>query len=738
MITKISMENVASYKALTTLETSKPVNLVYGLNGSGKTTISKYLRNPEDEAFERCDYEHDGSSDFVFRVYNQSFIDDVFFNQDTQKGIFTLSKKNKVAEQKIAEAKRQQSVIRDAAAKITKQAEDNQQAIDRLTTETQNSCFKIKQDHTGGDRILDEADFLKGYKTKAPLLQHLLKLKKTDTHKSVDEIKKEVDLLNKASSDGVDLLPTIESSSEFNVIETNSIFQEVIVGQSNSSLSSLIDHLKSSDWFTKGLPYLTETDGKCPFCQQAINDTLQDEILSYLNEAYKTKKKTLSQLNESYQELVSTLPEWNQYAESLFFDNVETVKASYDTLIATMSENVQSTTIKCDTPSQGITLKSTEGLITTFNQLIGSANQKIKTHNQKVAQKDTAIAALKSDFWQTVRNEYDHVITNYRSELKKLETVKSQHGESLVEKHNDYKKLTKVIKEQQGQTENIDETIININGLLQDCALTGFEIVKHEDRFYRIAREGVDLQAKVFTSLSEGEKTMISFFYFLELCRGKEDPDETQEKIIVIDDPISSLSHMYIFNIAQLIKREFTDAKLIKGEGDEPNRGELKNKAKYRQCFILTHSLYFFYEMTETKHELRKVSQSLFRVSKGESGSRIQNMKYEEIQNDYQSYWSIIRDKDSPPALLANSMRNIIEYFFNFIEKKDLNNTFRQEELQNVKYQSFYRYINRESHSLGQNIFDTKEFNFEVFQDAFRLVFETTGYPDHYKKMMKS
>lgn len=76
MITKISMENVASYKALTALETSTPVNLVYGLNGSGKTTISKYLRNSEDEIFKHCSYEHDDYKDFTFKVYNQSFIDD--------------------------------------------------------------------------------------------------------------------------------------------------------------------------------------------------------------------------------------------------------------------------------------------------------------------------------------------------------------------------------------------------------------------------------------------------------------------------------------------------------------------------------------------------------------------------------------------------------------------------------------------------------------------------------------
>ena len=82
-------------------------------------------------------------------------------------------------------------------------------------------------------------------------------------------------------------------------------------------------------------------------------------------------------------------------------------------------------------------------------------------------------------------------------------------------------------------------------------------------------------------------------------------------------------------------------------------------------------------------------------------------------------------------------MRNIIEYFFNFIEKTDLNNLFQKPKLQLTKYQAFYRYINRESHSLGQNIFDFKEFNYDDFREAFMLVFAESGYIDHYKKMIQ-
>ncbi|MBX7065579.1 MAG: AAA family ATPase, partial [Saprospiraceae bacterium] len=112
-------------------------------------------------------------------------------------------------------------------------------------------------------------------------------------------------------------------------------------------------------------------------------------------------------------------------------------------------------------------------------------------------------------------------------------------------------------------------------------------------------------------------------------------------------------------------------------------------------------------------------------------------MKYEEIQNDYQAYWAIIKDEQQPPALIANCMRNVIEYFFNFVEKKNLSAFVQIKEMQNNRFQAFCRYINRESHSLGQNIFDIKEFDYTEFRDAFACLFKVTGYEDHYKKMIK-
>ncbi|MFP1559147.1 AAA family ATPase [Escherichia coli] len=56
---------------------------------------------------------------------------------------------------------------------------------------------------------------------------------------------------------------------------------------------------------------------------------------------------------------------------------------------------------------------------------------------------------------------------------------------------------------------------------------------------YIISRDGNNRKQDVYRSLSEGEKTLITFLYFLECCKGKTNENDTdmRDKLIVIDNP---------------------------------------------------------------------------------------------------------------------------------------------------------------------------------------------------------
>ncbi len=103
MLKSISIDKVASYKNKVSLITDKKINLIYGLNGAGKSTFSNYLYDRNDSNYKDCSI--DGlDSDHEILVYNNNFIQENFFEADDLKGIFTLSKENKEAEIKISNA----------------------------------------------------------------------------------------------------------------------------------------------------------------------------------------------------------------------------------------------------------------------------------------------------------------------------------------------------------------------------------------------------------------------------------------------------------------------------------------------------------------------------------------------------------------------------------------------------------------------------------------------------------
>ncbi|MEK6523650.1 AAA family ATPase [Myroides odoratimimus] len=506
---------------------------------------------------------------------------------------------------------------------------------------------------------------------------------------------------------------------------------------------SLITKLKNSDWVKDGLQYISETgqqdNSTCPFCQeQTISNVLIENIKSYFDASYQADIDTLKSYLNEYLKAIQEIPSKYIFETHPKFEKYKKdFEIKYGIVFNVINANKKLIEDKINTPSISIHLSNSSEAFNDLNEIIKKINLLVEEHNNNIEQKETVKINIKTTFWEIMRLEYDQTINSINAEKAvskaKIDTLEIELNNISVEINSQ----NIIISEQQKQTVNIEDAITNIKKGLIDLGITDFEIKKHSENLYKIVR-GTN-EDKIFHSLSEGEKMIISFLYFLELCRGKRNALEIEKKkIIVIDDPISSLSHIYVFNIGRLIKNEFLGTKKTKTNKETGER-TIEWNFNYEQVFILTHSLYFFYEITETNNELRKDGQNLFRIIKNEKGSSIIKLKYEEIQNDYQAYWFIIKDEMQHPALIANCMRNIIEYFFNFVERKDLNNFFLQEPLKStIRFQAFYRYMNRESHSLGQNIFDFKEFNYQDFKDAFKELFKIAGYEEHYKKMIRN
>lgn len=719
MISTITLTSVNSFKQPTELKCDKEVVLVYGLNGSGKTTTSSYLYDPSDPAFSECRIET--TQDIEILTYNQKFVEDSFYENGSLRGVFTLSKENKVVKAKVSQIEGEIEKLQRDCVKAREEQEKAISILKLAENQARESVWEIKTKYAGGDRVLEFC--LSGLQRKEKLFDYLnaLQIDGEPNPPDILQLKERATVL--MSEDAETVVEYVELESFDLPNDQIEVLGRAVSGGSDGPVATVIEELGNSDWVSRGLKFLDEEKGyplQCPFCQvSSLNESLLASIKAVFDESYDRDKDTVNRIVLEYRSLLENANYLQDFDKRFWTEADKDLYLSrYKELTAGLQGNLAKAISKQSAMTTIISVEVVTDVVNGINDVIRDVNKRIKTHNHDIMNKAKVRSEIKKQFWLFMRQQYSGVIDSFRKRMAQGQKNVDDRNEEVKRLDLQLADLNSKLLALRGQTVNIDSAIYSINNRLSDLGISGFTIQKYKDDMYQLARDGMN--SSVFKTLSEGEKTIISFLYFIERCHGIIDPAQAMKpKVIVIDDPISSLSQQYVFNVGQYIKKEFV------------------NNTSYAQVIVLTHSLYFFYELTFTKKVDRDGRQSLYRIRKDSIGSVFCRMRYEEIQNDYQTYWSVVKDPNDNPALIANCMRNIIEHFFAFVRKYDYNNVFQLPALAEDRFQSFNRYMNRESHSLGQNIFDIKEFDYGVFLDGLRAVFEETGYPDHYKAMMK-
>ncbi|MCI2244569.1 AAA family ATPase [Xanthomonas sp. PPL568] len=718
MISEIVIHGPATFRSPAKISIEKKINLFYGLNGTGKTTICRYLREPGLPEYHQCSIKT--SQKFKTYVYNNDFVRENFYESDTLKGIFSLSKENKEAEQKIAKAKTLRSEASNSRLAAAERLNSHASRKARCTADAHESVWDIKTRYSGGDRVLEFC--LEGVKgKKESLFNKLIATPLIDSPDyTIEDLKSEAQALTKQDAKSESEFSLIDA--DFYEIETDPIFTKVIVGNQESTVAALIETLSNSDWVRLGMEYLNPPGGsptQCPFCQQnTVTANLIDQLNRFFDDSYVKSLDRIEELKKGYHSAVDKLPKDEAINSNAF--SSDDLRLNLEKLRTHAHENKSRLASKVLNPSRVIALEYSNKIVEDINAELRRINALIREHNNKISNKHQALTHIKDKFWSVMRFNYKQMISKYHQDVSNFQKNIDATQKEIDEHDKVIDACSLEIEQAQKETINIDEAITKINISLLNLGIDDFFIEKHNEQLYHLSRKSELKAGGKFSTLSEGEKMIITLLYFFELCKGKTGADDTtEEKVVVFDDPISSLSHLYVFNIGQLLKENFF------------------NNDSARQVFVFTHSLYFFYELTDPNHNRRKEKQSLFRIYKSSTGSHVDTMRYEEIQNDYQAYWQVVNDEDQHPALVANCMRNIIEYFFNFVCKKDFNNVFLDNKLKENRFQAFNRYMNRESHSLGQNIFDLKEFDYTSFRDGLRIIFNEMQYGEHYIQMSK-
>jgi len=726
MIDSITIKNVATYdNEGIKVNNLKKINFIYGGNGTGKTTISNYLKNQNDDKYNDCEIVWRNNLPVSTLVYNKRFRDENF-GLGKIKGVFTLGKATKeekeLVESKLAELKNLKQLEETRRGSL-KEHNDAKNGIETSFIEL---CWKkLKVEY---ENVFYEA--FKGALYKKTFKDKLLNEFDSNTNNlvSYDNLLERAKTIFGEVPENIEPLNLIEFDYILQ-IEENSIWDKKVVGKRDIDIATLIQRLNISDWVHQGKNYIQKDSNACPFCQQeTITDDFKKQLENFFDESYINDINLLNELFGSYTNLTSNiLNELNKIEErEKNLGNTKLDIDKYSSYLKTLNSQIIANNEKINTklkePSREITLQSVREQLVLISNLINEANEKIRTHNQIVTNFSNEKNILISDIWKFLSEELKNEIVEFRrNAIENIEGFlrENEKRQSILE--NEIKELNKNIV-------GIESTIDDINTLLRNMGFLSFKIVSAEEKgYYKIIRENGEVAED---TLSEGEITFITFLYFLQLAEGGLSEDNiTEQRVLVIDDPISSLDSNILFIVSTLLKDFIKNIK--------------EGKGNIVQLILFTHNIYFHKEVSfvDMRNNDSKNITNYWILRKNGNISSIQAYEEENpIQTSYQLLWSEMRNDNISSILsIQNIMRRILENYFKLlgnITAETIIDKFPTIPDKQI-CKSLYYWINDGSHSLNEDIeLELAEHTIQNYKDVFKKIFEYSGHIAHYNMMM--
>lgn len=731
MISKIDICNAASFgSSAQSLDGLKKFNYFFGSNGSGKTTISNIIAGQPQ--YIQCNITWENGLPLETRVYNRDFVDRNFNSQRELKGVFTLG------EQEIGTLQRIDSI---------------KQEIDSLVGDIKRLTNTLQGDDGNGGKLSDlsqlESIFKDRFWTQKQKYDSKLAGGLEGVRKSKDSFKAKV--LAEFLGNTAILLPigdlekkaekifsknptpiqkhTVPQTDKILAYEQNPILKKIVIGKDDVDIAAIIKKLGNSDWVRQGLSYYETNNGICPFCQQNTDESLAKSLKEYFNESFENDNTEIDNLMSDYTSDSTRLQQQIQAlidSPSEFLD-IEKLKDEKHVLDSLIVANIQRLEQKKKEISRVVDLNSIKNLLSEIKGLVINANKKIDEHNAIIENLENEKKALTRQIWKFIIDELKIEIEEYNKEKKNLDDAISNLSAQIVAKQKQKNDKTIELRELERQTTSIQPTLDGINALLSSFGFINFSLTLGDDgKTYKLIREsGNEAQS----TLSEGEKNFVTFLYFYYLLKGSQsESGMTTDKVVVFDDPVSSLDSDVLFIVSSLIRELIEDVR--------NSRGNIK------QIFILTHNIYFHKEVTfNTKRREAVLNEETFwLVKKQGKDSNVEKQIKNPIRTSYELLWEEIRnDGNCNNATIQNTLRRILENYFKLlggIPLDELYNKFERED--RITCKALCSWVNDGSHSVFDDDYYTPldDASVQRYRQIFRQIFEKCDQIAHYNMMM--
>lgn len=595
------------------VKTFKDINVIYGRNYSGKTTLSRIVRALESgelsNKYENPEFEVSikGTADVTqenlkthgkkIRVFNEDFVKGnlrFIVNPEESINPFAILGGNATIEAEISALKSELGVndegnetgvyleLKNAKtiADTTKQAYDsanntlNQQLSRKATNNPEGIKYK-------SDRFGDQNYNISKLKDDIAIVLETLFSALTD----VEVREKETLLQERVINQDVKALP--KHSIDISAVIGKA---EILITRPISSSDKIEQLVKDSilnRWVKEGRQLHKEKLESCAFCGNEITSERWKELDSHFDEESEKLEKEIDALVIEIQQQIASLDTCLSVSKSVFYSKyhkdldrlitfrqyvVTNIKSQLNNIVEQLQERKDDLLNAKAYSSINDNSKRLEWCWTIFENIRMQTNSYSKSleAEQTEAKRLLRLREVRG-FVQTIQYSAE---TAKIYELKTIADSKAQEKEDIVLKiQNQIKQIEdkeRLMNDEEKGALKVNEYLNNFFGhdFLTLQALEEADQLGGKKIRFEIIRNG-----KKAHHLSEGECSLIAFCYFM----AKLEDIETKgtKPIIWIDDPISSLDSNHIFFVFSLIN------------------SEIVAKQEFEQLFVSTHNLDF-------------------------------------------------------------------------------------------------------------------------------------------------
>lgn len=565
----------------TGLPSFQDYNLIYGWNGTGKTTIADVLRAIERKKtlFEGGEFtvETDGKtikSDGLtegwaeqkppIRVFNRAYVEENIFstNGDAITPIFFLGEEN-VEKQKLVESKIR--LRQEKSEKHLAKIEEKDKKERELETLYARGAKAVKDVllSSGNNpyKNYNKGDF-------KPRIENLITSGKdaASYHQSEEQkvaLKSTFSGSNKESLIvPVISLPNLKdiNKAAILILEKSLVIEAIAALQNDETLSA---------WVKEGLEIHKKGNHKdCQFCLQPLPAARIAALEKHFNDEYSLLEKSIADAIykitasiEGLEKASLSFPDkaavfehlTPAYADKLralqdsIKEYVEFLKKLYAELLKKKAKPFEKINFSIAVPKDAAPLAEAYTVV-------------IDQHNEHSLNHETAITNARKKYEESIVAEYFDDYKTLKSEADTAKIDSDVLNKSIAALTEEIKELEAAIKEHHKAADQINKD-------LQDYLGHAELKLQTQENGYVIHRFGSPAPIK---ELSEGEKTAIALLYFL---KSLEDKNFKPKGIVVIDDPVCSMDDGALFHAFGYIKDKTKDAE---------------------QLFVLTHNFMFF------------------------------------------------------------------------------------------------------------------------------------------------